>query len=80
MKYKLLCIIILLLTSLSAKCDVKEYNIKDIFTITVDTKLELRDKNSIYSKEINSISNSGQQNKDVIVFQQAGLDLQKKTS
>ncbi len=80
MKEQLLCIIILLLTSLSAKCDVKEYNIKDIFTITVDTKLELRDKNSIYSKEINSISNSGQQNKDVIVFQQAGLDLQKKTS
>ena len=80
MKEQLLCLVVLLLTSFSAKCDIKEYNIKDIFTITVDTKLELRDKNSIYSKEINTISSSGQQKKNVIVFQQAGLDLKKRNS
>lgn len=58
---------------LSAHAERKSYTINDMFTISVDSKLELRDKNGLY-EQITKNNNLPVTSDDVIVFQQAGLN------
>ena len=50
-----------------------------MFTISVDSKLELRDKNGLYEQKTKN-NNLPVTSDDVIVFQQAGLNNDKKAA
>lgn len=64
---------------LSAHAERKSYTINDMFTISVDSKLELRDKNGLYEQKTKN-NNLPVTSDDVIVFQQAGLNNDKKAA
>ncbi len=51
-----------------------------MFTISVDSKLELRDKNGLYEQKTKKNNNLPVTSDDVIVFQQAGLNNDKKAA
>lgn len=64
---------------LSAHAESKSYTINDMFTISVDSKLELRDKNGLYEQKTKN-NNLPVTSDDVIVFQQAGLNDDNKAA
>lgn len=64
---------------LSAHAERKSYTINDMFTISVDSKLELRDKNGLYEQKTKN-NNLPVTSDDVIVFQQAGLNDDNKAA
>lgn len=70
---RILIIFSFVLGFLSAHAERKSYTINDMFTISVDSKLELRDKNGMY-EQITKNNNLPVTSDDVIVFQQAGLN------
>jgi hypothetical protein len=57
----------------------KSYTINDMFTISIDSKLELRDKDGLYVQKMKN-NNLPVTSEDVIVFQQAGLNNDKKAA
>lgn len=58
---------------LSAHAESKSYTINNIFTISVDSKLELRDKKGLYEQKTKN-NNLPVTSDEVIVFQQTGLN------
>ena len=58
---------------LSAHAESKSYTINDMFTISVDSKLELRDKKGLYEQKTKN-NNLPVTSDEVIVFQQTGLN------
>lgn len=70
---RILIIFSFVLGFLSAHAERKSYTINDMFTISVDSKLELRDKNGLYEQKTKN-NNLPVTSDDVIVFQQAGLN------
>ena len=70
---RILIIFSFVLGFLSAYAERKSYTINDMFTISVDSKLELRDKNGLYEQKTKN-NNLPVTSDDVIVFQQAGLN------
>lgn len=76
---RILIIFSFVLGFLSAHAERKSYTINDMFTISVDSKLELRDKNGLYEQKTKN-NNLPVTSDDVIVFQQAGLNNDKKAA
>lgn len=64
---------------LSAHAESKSYTINDIFTISVDSKLELRDKKGLYEQKTKN-NNLPVTSDEVIVFQQTGLNNDTKAA
>ena len=58
---------------LSAYAESKSYTINNMFTISVDSKLELRDKKGLYEQKTKN-NNLPVTSDEVIVFQQTGLN------
>lgn len=78
MKQVFVCLFILF-AHLSVYAESKSYTINGMFTISVDSKLELRDKNGLYEQKTKK-NNLPVTSDDVIVFQQAGLNNDKKVA
>lgn len=76
---RILIIFSFVLGFLSAHAERKSYTINDMFTISVDSKLELRDKNGLYEQKTKN-NNLPVTSDDVIVFQQAGLNDDNKAA
>lgn len=64
---------------LSAHAESKSYTINDMFTISVDSKLELRDKKGLYEQKTKN-NNLPVTSDEVIVFQQTGLNNDTKAA
>lgn len=76
---RILIIFSFVLGFLSAHAERKSYTINDMFTISVDSKLELRDKNGLYEQKTKN-NNLPVTSDDIIVFQQAGLNDDNKAA
>lgn len=76
---RILLIFVFILGFLSVHAEKKSYTINGMFTISVDSKLEIRDKNSLYEEKTRK-NNLPVTSDDVIVFQQAGLNDDKKAA
>lgn len=76
---RILIIFSFVLGFLSAHAERKSYTINDMFAISVDSKLELRDKNGLYEQKTKN-NNLPVTSDDVIVFQQAGLNDDNKAA
>ncbi len=76
---KLFVCLFLMTIFFSAHAENKSYTINDMFTISVESKLELRDKDGLYEQKT-KMNNLPVTSDKVIVFQQAGLNNDAKTA
>lgn len=76
---QLLVCLFSMISLLAAHAESKSYTINDMFTISVDSKLELRDMDGLYVKKTRE-RNLPVNSDNVIVFQQAGLNNDKSAA